>query len=630
MESKVSSSNNSINNLSESLLDSIISNLNLVSPTIDTHAVNKEYVDDAINSVVAGGIADNSITSVKLQDNIITTSKIGDNQITAGKLNFPMTISNTTPSSSYNTGSLVLNGGLSINNDTNSSSETSGGALSIKGGVSIGRDLRLSGNSNLFFGDSAFSLKFINVNLSPNTSYLQFGDSTGYFFRIRNGLENNLVSFQDNGITTFHNNSDNAVVSVGGIEIQKDTQSTDPATGSLRTSGGVGIVKNLNVGGSITGSSLVSGDISSSSLVNFTSSSLGLPSFTTRSIGSRVVLKSNTSSSTTDTSIGLDISNFWFSASTENFSFYNNTTLTGRINNNGFQVQGVVDGLMLNKLGDLFSSGAFSGYGRYGLLKTGGQLQTFVPNVDSFGSILFTRYNVDSTKNDLMLLDETGVNVFNRRIKNVSNPIENNDVINKQFLDTSLSSTLTSSNNYTDSKDLIRKNYIDTEISNISSSIPAALEFNNPLRLSGNNVSYKADNIYNKLTCSTFVANATEWTRINNLSNSNSSFNEASNIFRFPKKGIYSIMFRSFGNPAPIPGFTFSFIDLRLKVNGSPISSTFMRTSYNLGVGNYNATWVVSTNSDNQAADIEYKFSGSNPPDGFIIDCDIHFLQELI
>jgi len=55
-------------------------------------------------------------------------------------------ISSTQTSINSTTGSLVLNGGLSINNDSNATNETCGGAVTIAGGLSVNKDTYIAGD----------------------------------------------------------------------------------------------------------------------------------------------------------------------------------------------------------------------------------------------------------------------------------------------------------------------------------------------------------------------------------------------------------------------------------------------------------------------------------------------------
>ena len=59
-------------------------------------------------------------------------------------------IRSTNPSTNSSSGSLVVYGGLSIDNSTNSVSSTQGGALTIRGGASFGKDVHIGGNLTVY------------------------------------------------------------------------------------------------------------------------------------------------------------------------------------------------------------------------------------------------------------------------------------------------------------------------------------------------------------------------------------------------------------------------------------------------------------------------------------------------
>lgn len=122
---------------------------------------------------------------------------------------------NTTPSDSYTTGSLLLQGGLSINCTQNAISSSNGGSLSIKGGAAIGSDLYVGG--------------FITCSENTSTNYLTI-----------NSTEESV------------NSSTGSVVTFGGISIKCSTNSINISNGgSFLTLGGASVAKDLHIGGSL-------------------------------------------------------------------------------------------------------------------------------------------------------------------------------------------------------------------------------------------------------------------------------------------------------------------------------------------------------------------------------------------
>jgi len=110
---------------------------------------NRSYVGLVYNEtddifVFGSTLEDPGATSVMLTDNIKV--KIGD-----------LIISGITPSNNASTGSLVLNGGLSINSTVNATSNTVGGGLTINGGGAI--------RKKLYVGEELY---VNNINFTPN------------------------------------------------------------------------------------------------------------------------------------------------------------------------------------------------------------------------------------------------------------------------------------------------------------------------------------------------------------------------------------------------------------------------------------------------------------------------------
>lgn len=123
---------------------------------------------------------------------------------------------NITSCSNSSTGSVVLQGGLSINCGTNATSVSNGGALTIAGGASIAGDLIVGG-----------TISYANSAAASNTfAYLTL-TASDWSTDIANG-----------GLVVF-----------GGISIQNTANATSASSGnSLTVAGGVGIGADLYVG----------------------------------------------------------------------------------------------------------------------------------------------------------------------------------------------------------------------------------------------------------------------------------------------------------------------------------------------------------------------------------------------
>ena len=72
-------------------------------------------------------------------------------------------IRSTNPSTNSSSGSLVVYGGLSINNPTNSVSSTEGGALTIRGGASFEKDVHIGGNLTVYGTQTQIISQTVNV-----------------------------------------------------------------------------------------------------------------------------------------------------------------------------------------------------------------------------------------------------------------------------------------------------------------------------------------------------------------------------------------------------------------------------------------------------------------------------------
>lgn len=120
-----------------------------------------------------------------------------------------------TPSTSYLEASVIIHGGLSIQNGDNSSGVGNGGGLSVAGGASVGGDLYVGGS--------------INGSGSSSSTYAYL----------------TLTSVDD-----AINYSSGSLVTYGGITIQTDTNALGIGTGgSLLAAGGASIAKDVYIGG---------------------------------------------------------------------------------------------------------------------------------------------------------------------------------------------------------------------------------------------------------------------------------------------------------------------------------------------------------------------------------------------
>lgn len=181
-----------------------------------------------------------------------------------------ISISNNTPSTGSSSGGLIISGGIAISNTTDSSSSTSGGALTALGGIAVSKT-GWFGKSIIIGTDTTIPL--LSTQLSINNaiaSGIQFQITNASVSSIGVNSSNNMVFsttstarnflFQD-GSSDFSIGS-NIRLNVGNAQIFTPiaSDSTSITTGSIVTSGGVGIAKKLYIGSDLSvGGNIISG-----------------------------------------------------------------------------------------------------------------------------------------------------------------------------------------------------------------------------------------------------------------------------------------------------------------------------------------------------------------------------------
>jgi hypothetical protein len=167
------------------------------------------------NDFVLGKITENSYGSIKVYGN-----SAGENPV------FKVTNTGATTIA----GATEISGTTSITNSTGSTSTTSG-ALKVSGGVGIGQNIYVGGSANI-----------TGATVLNNTLQVADNKSTtlGGTLSVKQAATLQ-ASLEVTGITTLKNVTN----------ITNDTESTSTGTGALKISGGAGIAKNLNVGGTV-------------------------------------------------------------------------------------------------------------------------------------------------------------------------------------------------------------------------------------------------------------------------------------------------------------------------------------------------------------------------------------------
>jgi len=228
------------------------------------------YVGGTIYGVVNGGgvastvvvTATNSVTdhfitfvdsnnTTSSAENLYTTSSLAINP-NLGSVKVLSTVNST----GTNSGGLQVTGGVGINQDlyvgggttlqgistvtnTTNSTNTTSGALQVVGGVGIGRDLYVGGIIyGTVSGGGAASTVLVVANSSSTDHFITFVDS--------NNSSANTETFYTTSTLAIQPTS-------GNVKVLGTNNSTSSSTGALQISGGVGIHKDLFVGGSIIG-----------------------------------------------------------------------------------------------------------------------------------------------------------------------------------------------------------------------------------------------------------------------------------------------------------------------------------------------------------------------------------------
>jgi hypothetical protein len=207
--------NTNITNLTNSSMISTntsISNLNLTNSTITnaiiTYQSNTNITSNTI--IVNNNIGINTTNNTY---NLYVNGSAGLTGVTR--------ILNSTQSTNYSTGSLILKGGLTIDAGYNSTSTIQGGSLTVKGGASISQDLYVGGTLNCT-GAASNTFAYVTITATDGA-----------------------VNYTTGSLVTF-----------GGITIQSDLNANGIEDGgSFLTMGGASIGMDMYVGGVITSSS---------------------------------------------------------------------------------------------------------------------------------------------------------------------------------------------------------------------------------------------------------------------------------------------------------------------------------------------------------------------------------------
>jgi len=162
-----------------------------------------------------------------------------------------ITIPYTFPSTSVTTGSLVIDGGISIKNTSQSTNTCNGGALTIAGGASIAKNLHVGGILDVHDN------RIINVSLpsigtdAANKNYVDsVADRVSGNFTTGQIIIAETVGSAIRGYDFFRTDTTNLYASIPFV-IENTNNSTSVSSGSLIVKGGVAIEKDVNITGTV-------------------------------------------------------------------------------------------------------------------------------------------------------------------------------------------------------------------------------------------------------------------------------------------------------------------------------------------------------------------------------------------
>lgn len=131
------------------------------------------------------------------------------------------------------------------------------GSLIIGGGMGISKNLCLGSTSTIQFDNSIRKNRLVYYALDNDTQFIGTGIRSNELSNQVAATSNNFTYYSGTGTGTEQKVFQiSGNVNTGSVNIYHTTQATSTSAGSLIVSGGVGIAKDLYVGGTIYGSSL--------------------------------------------------------------------------------------------------------------------------------------------------------------------------------------------------------------------------------------------------------------------------------------------------------------------------------------------------------------------------------------
>jgi len=244
-----------------------------------------------------------------------------------------ISILNTTISDNILNGSLVSNGGISINSTYEASSMSAGGSLTVGGGVGVMKSIYIGKNLNMDTSNG----EIIIGGVTENRMYLD-NVINKHFYISPDGVNRRFDLYDSvlyiNITTSSLNSSTGALYIDGGISINTTENVTNSSSGgALTVGGGVAIGRNLRVGGDV----VITESLTTGSIVSQNVNSTNITASSTRINNSIITNETCTNLlSTNITSNGLVVTNIDFTNAT------NTNILTTNITSSGLVVTDIV------------------------------------------------------------------------------------------------------------------------------------------------------------------------------------------------------------------------------------------------------------------------------------------------
>ena len=243
-----------INNASiSSLLSTNIKTINETTTNLLSTNITTTSIISTTANFLYGTIS--NISTINLNGDNSTINNLNVENITIGSLQ-TLHINGTIPSLNSTTGTLIIDGGVSIDCTSNATSSTSGGSITINGGASIAKDLYIGGNTWIS-GTLDLNTNLITNVTSPSNSL----DAVNKYY-----VDHRFDLFTTGNVNGNFTQGQVIVATTAGNIIGYDTfmydvntssltlYGTSDATsvtngGTLKVEGGVSIDKQLYVGG---------------------------------------------------------------------------------------------------------------------------------------------------------------------------------------------------------------------------------------------------------------------------------------------------------------------------------------------------------------------------------------------